>query len=279
MADNDKQNTFSQSKTVGTVTQETFTPDKYITVLGSIAATRCQADISPQLPASVCVAQAIKECGFDPNTIFFKESDGRINYNIFNVRGSGSETGFAYCSSFSEAVNLYYTNMHGGYYESALSYLKPKIVDSTTEDKMNYLQTLIPIYAPSSENNVPQYISDVTGFINDYDLFKWDDPNLAGHTIDDAWIKQMAAAAANGALVNGGSSAKSSDGGFRYIEHGKTVTIIKLPDNKTFCEPIYPDFITVSDTVPQWVLDMSYQYKAEKITNANEEDANKEEKK
>ncbi|MGO5439675.1 hypothetical protein ACTQX2_02215 [Megamonas funiformis] len=264
MPDNDKQNTFSQSKTVGTVTQETFTPDKYITVLGSIAATRCQADISPQLPASVCVAQAIKECGFDPNTIFFKESDGRINYNIFNVRGSGSETGFAYCSSFSEAVNLYYTNMHGGYYESALAYLKPKIVDSTTEDKMNYLQTLIPIYAPSSENNVPQYISDVTGFINDYDLFKWDDPNLAGHTIDDAWIKQMAAAAANGALVNGGSSAKSSDGGFRYIEHGKTVTIIKLPDNKTFCEPIYPDFITVSDTVPQWVLDMSYQKQAEK---------------
>jgi len=58
-------------------------------------------------------------------------------------------------------------------------------------------------------------------------------------------------------------SAKASDGGFRYIEHGKTVTIIKLPDNKTFCEPIYPDFITVSDTVPQWVLDMSYQKQAE----------------
>ena len=64
MADNDKQNTFSQSKTVGTVTQETFTPDKYITVLGSIAATRCQADISPQLPASICVAQAIKAMWF-----------------------------------------------------------------------------------------------------------------------------------------------------------------------------------------------------------------------
>lgn len=66
-------------------------------------------------------------------------------------------------------------------------------------------------------------------------------------------------------VVGGGSSssAKSSDGGFRYIEHGKTVTIIKLPDNKTFCEPIYPDFVTVSDTVPQWVLDMSYQKQVE----------------
>lgn len=82
---------------------------------------------------------------------------------------------------------------------------------------------------------------------------------------------------ASSAYSSGG--AKSSDGGFRYIEHGKTVTIIKLPDNKTFCEPIYPDFITVSDTVPQWVLDMSYQQKAEETTNTNEEDINKKEKK
>mgnify|MGYP000582713870 CR=1 FL=1 len=64
-------------------------------------------------------------------------------------------------------------------------------------------------------------------------------------------------------------SAKASDGGFRYIEHGKTVTIIKLPDNKTFCEPIYPDFITVSDTVPQWVLDMSYQNKLKMMAKKN----------
>ena len=80
------------------ISSDNFSPDKYIEVIGSIAATRCQNDISPQLPASVCVAQAIKECGFDPNTIFFKQSDGKINYNIFNVVGPNSSgSRFAYC--------------------------------------------------------------------------------------------------------------------------------------------------------------------------------------
>ena len=51
---------------------------------------------------------------------------------------------------------------------------------------------------------------------------------------------------------------KSSDGGFRITpKGGDTVHIVKLPDKKTFCEPIYPDYVTVSDTVPQWVLDQS----------------------
>ena len=36
----------------------------------------------------------------------------------------------------------------------------------------------------------------------------------------------------------------------------EVVTLIKLPHGKTTpCEPVYPDLITVSDTVPQWVLD------------------------
>ena len=242
------------------ISSDNFSPDKYIEVIGSIAATRCQNDISPQLPASVCVAQAIKECGFDPNTIF----------NVVGPNSSGSR--FAYCSNFEEAVDLYYRNMHeSGYYDNALSFLKPKISDSTTEDKMNYLQTLIPIYAPSSENNVPKYIEDVINHINTYDLFKYDNPELAGQKIDEAWISKMALAAGSGSLSGTGLS---SDSGFKRISHGKMVTIIKLPENKTFAEPIYPDLITVSDTVPQWIIDVAVQKQNTKIENNNKEDNN-----
>jgi hypothetical protein len=67
----------------------------------------------------------------------------------------------------------------------------------------------------------------------------------------------------------GGSKPLSSDSGFKYIEHGKSVTIIKLPENKTFCEPIYPDLITVSDTVPQWIIDVAVQNQNAKIEEAN----------
>lgn len=54
----------------------------------------------------------------------------------------------------------------------------------------------------------------------------------------------------------GSLSARSSDQGFRVRPIGpETVRITKLPENKCFAEPIYPDYITVSDTVPKWVLD------------------------
>jgi hypothetical protein len=62
-----------------------------------------------------------------------------------------------------------------------------------------------------------------------------------------------------------GRKMRSSDGGFRIIPKGsEMVHIVKLPDKKTFCEPIYPDYVTVSDTVPEWVL-------AKTITKTNEQ--------
>lgn len=57
----------------------------------------------------------------------------------------------------------------------------------------------------------------------------------------------------------GGKNAASSDGGFEV----KGTMVIKLPKNKTFAEPIYPDFITVNDTVPAWVIDAMNGVKGE----------------
>ena len=43
--------------------------------------------------------------------------------------------------------------------------------------------------------------------------------------------------------------------GFDCKYMGETVTITKLPKGKTYpCEPVYPDWITVGDTIPQWVM-------------------------
>lgn len=57
----------------------------------------------------------------------------------------------------------------------------------------------------------------------------------------------------------GGKNAASSDGGFEV----KGTMVIKLPKNKTFAEPIYPDFVTINDTVPAWVLDAMNSVKGE----------------
>ena len=35
---------------------------------------------------------------------------------------------------------------------------------------------------------------------------------------------------------------------------GDMIILTKLPEGKTYCEPIYPDYVCVSDTVPAWAL-------------------------
>ena len=65
---------------------------------------------------------------------------------------------------------------------------------------------------------------------------------------------------------------RSSDGGFRVKHVGdETVRITKLPEGKCFAEPIYPDYITVSDTVPKWVLDKVVDEQNQQIAAAGGE--------
>lgn len=236
--------------------------DEYINgLIGPAAAKACHADSAPQLPASIMIAQAIKECGFD-------ESNWG-GWNVFNIAYSSSIAtaghyyggGRDWCAfnNIEEACQGYIKNMKGGYYNEAIALLKPKIEDDTPEDKLNYFKTLLPIYAPPSENNDEQYLSDVIGFINTYDLFKFDDPKAAGMKVDDALAKKVGASIGKGSGGPGNKSAASSDGGFEV--HGTMV--IKLPKNKTFAEPIYPDFVTINDTVPAWVLDAMNSVKGE----------------
>ncbi len=53
----------------------------------------------------------------------------------------------------------------------------------------------------------------------------------------------------------GGGRNDAQYAGFRFKYSGEIVTITKLPDKKTYCEPIYPDLIMIGDTVPKWALD------------------------
>jgi murein DD-endopeptidase MepM/ murein hydrolase activator NlpD len=62
-------------------------------------------------------------------------------------------------------------------------------------------------------------------------------------------------------LSGGLGTAKPSDDGFsvKSKPHGKHADseITKLPKGKTFCEPVYPDLVTISDKIPQWLIDQA----------------------
>lgn len=73
-------------------------------------------------------------------------------------------------------------------------------------------------------------------------------------------------ASASPSAGGGGGKNDSQYDGFRFKYAGETVTITKLPDKKTYCEPIYPDLIMVGDTVPKWALDA-----AAEVTNVTDD--------
>ena len=231
-------------------------PTEYITkLLGPACATAAQNDTEPQLPASIMIAQAIQECGFDEKN--FGE------WNVFNIRYNsaistkGDCDGWCGFNDINEACQGYIKNMKAGYYNDAISVLKPKLKDDTPEIKMQYFSLLLPVYAPASDNNNhAEYMANVVSFINDYDLFKYDDPSQAGQKIDDALATKIAANMGGQGMTNKGKGKYGV--GFDIQRHGEIVTITRLPkDSTTPCEPIYPDLLTVSDTVPKWVFDQT----------------------
>ena len=58
-----------------------------------------------------------------------------------------------------------------------------------------------------------------------------------------------------GSTTNGQYSKNRIDDGIREkAAGGDMILLTKLPEKKTYCEPIYPDYICVSDTVPMWAL-------------------------
>lgn len=58
--------------------------------------------------------------------------------------------------------------------------------------------------------------------------------------------------------VGGRGGIQSAAGGIRSVPVGeKTVMLISLPVGMTFCEPVYPDLITVADNLPSWVLSIA----------------------
>lgn len=231
-------------------------PDTYINgLLGPACATAAKNDVPNQLPASIMIAMALQECGFE------EKNFGQ--WNVFNIRYSSSISTKGDCNGWcgfndiNEACQGYIKNMKAGLYDQAISVLKPTLPEDTPEIKLQYFSLLLPIYAPASDNNNhATYMANVVSFINDYDLFKFDDPAQAGKKIDDALASKIAAN-----MGGQGSSPKGKGKygvGFDCQRHGKIVTITRLPrDSTNPCEPIYPDLLTVSDKVPQWVLDQT----------------------
>ena len=117
--------------------------------------------------------------------------------------------------------------------------------------------------------NGDNYVFNLEEVLNDGNVSDWFIPTKNHNGCQPLMADQSAKGekTADGSYRN-----QSGDQGFRVTPVGpETVRITKLPERKCYAEPIYPDYITVSDTVPKWVLDATTGNENSKLAQASGE--------
>ena len=126
------------------------------------------------------------------------------------------------------------------------------LVTATEHDLQNIAGTSLSTDNTKIEENRKRWLALVEDTLTE--LYK----NIIGGT--PVWTVRETGIAQNPNKATGkpaaahGSSATgvTSKPGKSHGDHTDTI-LIKNPQNKTYAEPVYPDLLTVADTVPQWV--------------------------
>lgn len=219
-----------------------------------------------------------------------------IGASIALVRGTNSTSGFGqynfwkllydkkltslpqnseYCDfeTATDGIKALLVLLHSESYQNAVSSLKEKMWDSTDEDKDKATKAIIEVLDPTKSI---EQTEQALKFVEKYKMREWDTDKKeseGGHAdtqpgssqeskrVDDTLSK----------AVNKVIQALGTKGvGVLVVPVGTDYSkITKLPRGKTPCEPVYPDYVTVGDTVPDWIMSETYA----KIAKEAEEQA------
>lgn len=243
---------------------------------------------TPQIPTSciVGISVAITECE--------KSRSAKYNFWYLDNQAKLSTTystnavGFYEFSDAYQGINAILQFLRKEEFKLALDCLKDKMWESTKEDKEKFRKILLTIMnnssAQDSSDDEKGWITRATECIEKYNLYNWDTDKKeseGGHA--DTQPPASVGGKTNNALhdvmnqaiaLSNTDSNKGSKGNAVDIQlvspNNSTVNnngmlrIVKLPKDKTLVEPIYPDFITVGDNVPEWIYSQAYAeaYKA-----------------
>ena len=236
---------------------EQLKKDEYVPWLCKLFNEICRADTSkPQIPTSVAVSISLAITGADTSNIG-KYNFWKLPYDktISNLGGVNNECGFSTDSDGARGCLVYAHRC-----TNELMGLADKMEDSTEDNKQKVTLSLIAKLDPSKSTDLYKSALD---YVTKYSLRDWDTnkkENEGGHADTKKDDKSQANNNIQNALNKVIEQVNYKEGvGFRFIPRGSDYTeVIKLPENKTPCEPIYPDFIEVGDTVPDWVFSQTY---------------------
>ena len=231
-----------------------------------------KSTLKPAIPTSVAVSIALAMTGCT-NTNIGKFNFWKLPYNSELTSLSADKDNMCAFGSADAAANACLTFAHASNIKDAISGLKDKMSESSEEEKQEATKNLIQridMYASDDKNKA------ALEFVSKYSLRDWDtDKTVAEGGHADQTTTTNSKTDSNGSGLQD-KVAKALDRvqglvgdkgvGFTIKPIGSDhVEIIKLPMGKTPAEPIYPDYITVGDTVPEWVYSDTYAAIAEEL--------------
>lgn len=249
-------------------------------IYGPYAAKAAYASTMPQIPASTMIAMSIQYGGLD--TAKFTA------WNVFGIKydsaiSSGAQSGDLctfndYPDACAKFIKYVKNTEQMKEAVKALGDDKATLDQISEDSKKKFNELMLPEFAKA--NKLPdeaKYPDAVKELITKYNLYEWDKKE-AKDKEPDAEAVAKANSSMQKTASNPTGAVQTVGVGFEIKNlGGDMVQITKLPKGKTNpCEPIYPDFITVSDVVPQWVLDATVEAvnaEAEKAKNPPKESA------
>ena len=254
-----------KNKSAGTTLNE----DDYVKWLCEVYNGVCRAARKPQIPTSICVSIALARTGFYTLNI------GQFNFWMLphddSLTTLTSDNGKAAFESAEHGANACITVCHMSNFTTALIGLEDEMSKTTEENKQKTTKAILEkLSSATAEDEYKKAME----FVEKHKLREWDtDKTVAegGHADQSTSKNSQTGKDGNGmqdimakAAERYASAVQEKGKGYDIVPAGTDhVRITKLPKGKTPCEPIYPDYIQVGDTIPEWVYSETYAKIAE----------------
>lgn len=243
---------------IGSNKEVIFPESDYTTILCEYANQQTRKDtITPMIPVSVIVSIALARTG-TRNLDIGKYNFWKLPYDkTISPLKSDTDDMCAF-STLEDGINGILKFCRKDNIKEAVAHLKEKMADSTEEDKKATIKDIITrIDAISSDDTNTRALN----FIDKYKLFEWDSDKTVeegGHAdqlpgTDRSKANSNTMSNIISAVDRIATLAQKHGIGFLIKPMGTEHSLIqKLLPGMTLCEPVYPDLITVGDTIPDW---------------------------
>lgn len=224
----------------------------------------------PQIPTSIGVSIAMVR-GTNSPAVFGRYNWWKLPYDgsLTNIPQDSEDCAF---SAPRDGILAIISLLHTDNYKLILQQLKPQMWDDTEEVKQSVTRAIL---LKLSGDKAEEHYNKVMEYVQRFNMREWDTEKVeaeGGHADTKANSSDDSKRTENrmaSAVKHFTETLRDKGLGVLVIPLGPNYSrIIKLPVGKTHCEPVYPDYVTVGDKIPEWIMSESYAKLAKEAEEA-----------